>query len=111
MQLEASGKPFVIVVNTTKPFAAETRLLCESLSREYKAAAIPIDCEKLCMGQITDIMEKLLYEFAVTRVDYDIPKWVQLLPYDNHVKQAVNYICKDFSCKGFKAEGCRTDEH
>ena len=28
MQLEASGKPFVIVVNTTKPFAAETRLLC-----------------------------------------------------------------------------------
>lgn len=66
MQLEASGKPFVIVVNTTKPFAAETRLLCESLCREYKAAAIPIDCEKLCMGQITDIMEKLLYEFAVT---------------------------------------------
>lgn len=74
MQLESSGKPFVIVVNTTKPFAAETRLLCESLSREYKAAAIPIDCEKLCMGQITDIMEKLLYEFAVTRVDYDIPE-------------------------------------
>ena len=52
MQLEAlPGKPFVIVVNTTKPFAAETRLLCESLSREYKAAAIPIDCEKLCMGR------------------------------------------------------------
>ena len=48
--------------------SAETRLLCESLSREYKAAAIPIDCEKLSMGQITDIMEKLLYEFAVTDV-------------------------------------------
>lgn len=102
MQLEASGKPFVIVVNTTKPFAAETRLLCESLSREYKAAAIPIDCEKLCMGQITDIMEKLLYEFAVTRVDYDIPKWVQLLPYDNHVKQAVITYAKTFLTRASK---------
>ena len=102
MQLEASGKPFVIVVNTTKPFAAETRLLCESLSREYKAAAIPIDCEKLCMGQITDIMEKLLYEFAVTRVDYDIPKWVQLLPYDNHVKQAVITYAKTFLARASK---------
>ena len=102
MQLEASGKPFVIVVNTTKPFAAETRLLCESLSREYKAAAIPIDCEKLCMGQITDIMEKLLYEFAVTRVDYDIPKWVQLLPYDNYVKQAVITYAKTFLARASK---------
>ncbi len=102
MQLESSGKPFVIVVNTTKPFAAETRLLCESLSREYKAAAIPIDCEKLCMGQITDIMEKLLYEFAVTRVDYDIPKWVQLLPYDNHVKQAVITYAKTFLARASK---------
>lgn len=52
MQLESSGKPFVIVVNTTKPFAAETRLLCESLSREYKAAAIPIDCENFAWDRL-----------------------------------------------------------
>lgn len=54
------------------------------------------------MGQITDIMEKLLYEFAVTRVDYDIPKWVQLLPYDNYVKQAVITYAKTFLARASK---------
>ena len=54
------------------------------------------------MEKITDIMEKLLYEFAVTRVDYDIPKWVQLLPYDNYVKQAVITYAKTFLARASK---------
>lgn len=36
MQLETSGKPFVIVVNTTKPFAAETRLYASHLAESIK---------------------------------------------------------------------------
>ena len=94
--LTASGKPFVIIINTTKPYSKETKILQAKLSREYNTSVLAINCEQLQNEQISAIMEKLLYEFAVTRVDYEIPKWVQMLSSDNSVKQSVITYAKNF---------------
>lgn len=95
-ELKQAGKPFVIIINSSKPYSRETGQLRERLEAEYKTSVITLNCEQLQREQVTGIMEKLLYEFAITRVDYDIPKWVEMLPLDNSVKQSVITYARNF---------------
>ncbi len=95
-ELKAAGKPFVIIINTTKPYSRETEQLRVRMADEYGTSVIALNCEQIQPDQITSIMEKLLYEFAVTRVDYEIPKWVEMLSFDNAVKQSVITYARNF---------------
>lgn len=96
LELKKSGKPFVIVLNTSNPYCKETNLLKERLEKEYEVPISIINCEKLMQEQVLEILEKLLYEFSITRVDYEIPKWVELLSFDNKVKQSVITYARNF---------------
>lgn len=88
-ELKAAGKPFVIVLNTIRPFSKETRQLQEKMQEMYQATVIPANCDQLQQKELFDILEQVLYEFPVTRVDYFIPKWVEMLPLEHPVKKVL----------------------
>ncbi len=62
-ELKAINKPFVMLLNTTKPFAGETEELRKSLVQEYKVPVIPVNCAQLKAEDINSILEKVLFEF------------------------------------------------
>lgn len=98
-ELESAGKPYLILVNSQKPYQDETRKLTKELENKYGVPAISVNCEQLRQEDILKILEGLLYEFPVSQLEFYIPKWAELLPMDHYLKvhileQARNLIGK-----------------
>ena len=86
-QLQTLGKPFVMLLNSLRPYTEETKQLARQLEEEYRCAVVPVNCEQLKKEDIHRILEKLLYEFPVTRINFTIPKWTEMLPVEHEIKQ------------------------
>ncbi|MDO4295274.1 MAG: stage IV sporulation protein A [bacterium] len=82
-ELKDIGKPFIVLLNSERPFADETKNLARSMAVEYGVTVLPVNCEQLRKDDITKIMEKILGEFPVAELDFYIPKWLEILP-DTH---------------------------
>lgn len=88
-ELKSLGKPFVVLVNSQKPYSQETKQLVEELKNRYDVAVMPVNCEQLREEDIHRIMEKVLFEFPVSEIQFYIPKWVEMLPREHRVKQEI----------------------
>ena len=75
-QLKRAGKPFLILLNSQKPYKEETLELAEELKKKYQAGVISVNCEQLRNDDVTRILEKVLYEFPIVQMEFYIPKWV-----------------------------------
>ena len=97
-ELKKTGKPFLILVNSQKPYKEETLQLVEELKKKYNAGVLSLNCEQLRKEDVTRILEKLLYEFPVVQMEFYIPKWVEMLPADHYVKESILMQVKE--CMG-----------
>jgi stage IV sporulation protein A len=88
-ELQALGKPFVVLLNSAKPYAEETRQLADEISAKYTVTVMPVNCEQLKREDINHIMENILYEFPLTRISFYMPKWVEMLPFEHKMKQDI----------------------
>lgn len=88
-ELKKQGKPFLILVNSQKPYKEETKQLAMELQKKYKTAAMSVNCEQLRKEDVVRILEKILYEFPIRQVEFYIPKWVELLPVTHYLKEAL----------------------
>ena len=87
LALKKSGKPFLVLVNSQKPYSEETRQVAEEIGKKYDVAVMPVNCEQLKKEDINRLLEKILYEFPLTAVEFYFPKWMDMLPVDHAVKQ------------------------
>ena len=85
-ELKSIGKPFVVLVNTRKPYSAEAKNVAEEIQKEYQVTALPVNCEQLREEDIHRIMENVLFAFPVTEVKFFLPKWVEILTADHKVR-------------------------
>jgi len=88
-ELKAINKPFIIVLNTTKPYAPETAELAALLHERHQIPVIPLNCAQLKQDDINSIMEKVLYEFPLRELRINLPKWIEPLPISHWVKQSI----------------------
>ena len=86
-QLKRAGKPFLILLNSQKPYKEETRELAEELKKKYQAGVISVNCEQLRNDDVTRILEKVLYEFPIVQMEFYIPKWVEMLSSEHYLKE------------------------
>jgi stage IV sporulation protein A len=78
-EMQALGKPFVVILNTTRPYAQETMELAGELEVKYGAPVIPIDASELSTDDVHLIMEQALFEFPVKEAHINLPRWVEEL--------------------------------
>ena len=86
-ELKKIGKPFVVLLNTTKPYSDPVRKQAKELYHKYNVPVIPVNCEQLKKEDITMILEQVLLEFPLVEVEFHMPRWVEMLPTDHPVKQ------------------------
>jgi len=99
-ELKELNKPFIVILNTTRPYAESTLELSRSLEENYGIPVIPVDCQGLTQDDILHIMEEVLYEFPVVEVNIELPKWVEELDethpvrasFENAVKSSIEGI-------------------
>ena len=98
-ELQELGKPFVVVLNTKAPRAAETQTLCRELTDQYGVPVMPYDVLNMDEGEIEDLLKSVLYEFPLREVHLDIPDWILALSGDHwlmeSIIQNVQEGCKD----------------
>ncbi len=85
-ELKRLGKPFLLLLNCRKPYSEDARALALSLSEKYGISAIPVNCEQLKREDVLRILEGVLEEFPVTQIDFQIPKWLEILPHSHWMK-------------------------
>lgn len=100
-ELKALGKPFLILLNSMRPYSDETKVLAGQMEEKYGVQVMPVNCEQLKKEDIRRIMETVLTEFPVAEMDFFIPKWLEILPQEHwlkiHVVQAVKELMKKIS--------------
>lgn len=87
-ELKEIGKPFLVLLNSSRPYSEETRELADKLEKTHGVTVLPVNCEQLKKEDIENILAKVLREFPVTEIDYNIPKWMEILPDDHPLKAA-----------------------
>lgn len=88
-QLKSLGKPFIVLLNTNKPYAKETLELANQISEKNNVTVLPINCEQLKKEEIYKILETVLYEFPLSSISFYMPKWVEMLEEDHYLKQDI----------------------
>lgn len=86
-ELQGLGKPFMVLVNTRKPFSAEAKQIAEDIAKKYQVSAMTVNCEQLKEEDIYQILEAVLFEFPISEVQFFIPKWAEMLPREHKIKQ------------------------
>ena len=85
-ELKSIGKPFVVLLNSAKPYSDETKELVNQMNQEYGVSAMAVNCNQLRSEDIQSIMEKILSSFPVKQVAFRLPKWVEMLPKEHWLK-------------------------
>lgn len=88
-ELKTMKKPFLVLLNSTRPYSEETKQLAHQMEEMHGVRVIPVNCEQLKKEDILAVLEEVLNEFPVTEIDYAVPKWLELLPADHWLKAAV----------------------
>ena len=92
VHLKDINKPFIILVNSTDPMSEECQNLKEKISKKYNVSTISLNCLKLTEQKINEILENILFEFPVSEIVFNLPKWLEIMDY-NHplIQYIVNY--------------------
>lgn len=85
--LKQIHKPFLVLVNTTKPYGEEAKKVAGEISEKYHVTAIPMNIEQLRVDDVMNILQNVLYEFPLTEMEFYMPKWVELLPAEHFLKK------------------------
>ncbi len=88
-ELQAIGKPFIVLVNSQKPYGEDAQKIMKAIRDEYKVEAMAVNCAQLKEEDISKIMQQILYEFPITEVQFVMPKWVEMLNRDHAVKKDI----------------------
>lgn len=88
-ELQAIGKPFVVLVNSRKPYSEEAKRTVKEIKDSYGVNAVPANCEQLKEEDITKILEAVLFAFPVTEIHFFVPKWIEMLSRDHPIKQDI----------------------
>lgn len=81
-ELKELGKPFVLLVNSSRPYAPETQTLTEQLEASYDIPVLAVNCEQLKKEDVRNIMESVLDTFPVAQIEVNCPKWLEMLSMD-----------------------------
>jgi len=87
--MKATGKPFLVVVNTREPASGTAREVREYLRSEFGVDALVADCQALDAAGIGELLGKLLYTFPMRELRVHLPRWMDALEPEHPVKAAV----------------------
>lgn len=94
-ELQSIGKPFIVLVNTQKPYGEEAKRVAKEIEGAHGVTALPVNCEQLREEDIHRIMEQILFAFPVSELRFFIPKWVEMLSRDHKIKAEMLAYVKD----------------
>lgn len=98
-ELKEVGKPFVLIVNSTKPGSPEVQELRYELAEKYDIPVMAMSVATMGEEEVMSVLREVLYEFPVHEVNVNLPSWVMVLGEEhwlrNHFEESVRSTVKD----------------
>lgn len=108
-ELKDTNKPFVVVLNTQKPYAPQTEELKTKMEAKYGCTVLPINCAQLKDEDISLIFESVLSEFPVAEIRLDVPEWFYALDNTHSLKESVIDSLRELCLKTEKLKSVKED--
>lgn len=105
-ELKALGKPFVLILNTSRPESQETEKLRSALAEKYDVTTLTVDVKNMSADTVAEIMQAVLGEFPVSSVKVNLPKWMRTLDISNSVIREIVKEVSDKSLAVKKMKDC-----
>ncbi len=86
-ELKELDKPFLVILNSARPYDEATAELAQALEAKYDVPVIPVNCAELNQEDVLKILEEVLYEFPVQEVNVNLPKWIDELEAKHWLRQ------------------------
>ena len=112
IELKELGKPFIVLVNTTKPYGTEAKTIADEIEKKYNVKALPVNIEQLRIEDINTILEQVMYEFPISVIEFYTPKWMDIMNTNNPMKQEIIEVLKGMMDKLSKVrdlKNCNAD--
>lgn len=93
--LKKHNKPFVLVINTTKPNAPETKELVDNLSEKYGVSVIALDVVNMNETDIDTLLKMAMDEFDISELNLEVPNWVNVLDDTSSYKSQFNQLVNE----------------
>ncbi|MCI9598238.1 MAG: stage IV sporulation protein A [Firmicutes bacterium] len=88
-QLKELKKPFVVVVNSTEPQSVSAQSLTGELQERYQVPAMAVNCAKMSSVELNKIIEKVLYQFPISEISFQLPGFMEGLETNHWIKASV----------------------
>lgn len=88
-QLKQLGKPFVVILNSARPYSEETKNIAEQIAEKNNVTVFPVNCQQLKKDDILNILNTVLNEFPISETDFYLPKWVEMLDNEHWLKKEI----------------------
>ena len=88
-QLKELKKPFVVVVNSTEPKSVAAQSLAQALEEKHHVPAMAVNCMRMSSGELNQIVEKVLYQFPISEISFELPGFMEGLENDHWIKSSV----------------------
>lgn len=85
----ATGKPFLVVVNSRAPRGEAAEAVRRELMQTYRLEPAVVDCQAMEQEDITALLQKLLYAFPMQELRVFLPRWFDALEADHPVRLAL----------------------
>ena len=107
-ELKTLNKPFIIILNSTKPNAPETKTLQKDMTDKYNVPVKAIDVSNMQENDISELFVSILKEFPVKEINIDMPEWIEKLDSSHWLKEKFLNIVKDMCKNIFKVRDIKT---
>ena len=86
-ELKSIGKPFIIILNSSKPNNPDTIELRNNLEEEYNVPVLLMSIENMNENDVYSVLRESLFEFPISEVKVNIPDWIGYLNPNNDIKK------------------------
>ena len=85
----ATGKPFLVIVNSRQPQSDPAQSLARDLENRYGVCALTADCQALTQQELTLGLKKLLYSFPLQALQVYLPRWMDALEPEDSLRSTL----------------------
>jgi len=87
--MRATGKPYLVIVNSRNPGGEEAMAVKEHIYKEHGVMPLVADCQALDVSGICNLLRALLYTFPMSQLKIYLPRWMDALEPEHPVKQSL----------------------
>lgn len=87
--MQATGKPFLVIINSRQPQGENAMALQEKLEQEYGIRPYIADCQAMTTEDILALLRQLLFSFPLGQIQLYLPRWLHALEESDPIKASL----------------------